>query len=304
MSKVRLFPFLFVFLLAACTSDTNRETPTQGNIQIAADPSVIRITQEFADGFNFLYQNARVEVQSLKESEAINALLDAQVSMIVIPGVIPAEQEKALRAQNFTARYQPLALDALALIVHPQNSDTLLSPTILRQILSGKISNWNQLTPQSSNGKIQIILDAGGSSLANYLRDSVMRGEGFLSEVLGAGSNPELVNQVANTPGALGFIGLNWISSTKDSLSKELLKSVRIVRVQNEEDKQFYLPFQSSVGIGKYPFIRKINAITFEAKTGLVAGFIAFCAGEKGQRMVLKSGLMPAYRPTRNIELR
>jgi hypothetical protein len=56
MSKIKLFPFLFVLFIAACSADTNRETPTQGSIQIAADPSVIRISQEFADGFNFLYQ--------------------------------------------------------------------------------------------------------------------------------------------------------------------------------------------------------------------------------------------------------
>jgi len=304
MSNIKLFPFLFVLFIAACSADTNRETPTQGSIQIAADPSVIRISQEFADGFNFLYQNAQVEVQSLKESEAINALLDAKVQMIVIPGVIPAEQEKALRSQQFTPHYQLLALDAVALIVHPDNSDTLLSPTVIRQILSGEISEWNQLDPKNSKGKIKIILDAGGSSLANYLRDTILKGSDFRAEVIGAGTNPELVDLVSNTPGALGFVGLNWISSTKDSLSKELLNSVQIVQVLNEEDRQYYLPFQSSVGIGKYPFIRKINAITFEAKTGLVAGFIAFCAGEKGQRMVLKSGLMPANRPTRNIELR
>jgi phosphate transport system substrate-binding protein len=137
MSKIQIIALLSILFITACTATTERETPTQGNIQIAADPSVIRITQEFADGFNFLYQNAEVKVQSLSESEAINALMDAKVRMIVIPGVIPAEQEKALRSQQFTPHYQVLALDAIALIVHPDNHDTLLSPTVLRQILSG-----------------------------------------------------------------------------------------------------------------------------------------------------------------------
>lgn len=304
MNRLSGLPSLAFLLLFACTVDSKRETPTQGNISIAADPSVIRITKEFTDGFNFIYPNAQVELVSMKESEAINALIEAKVQMIVIPGNIPAEQQKALTSQQFSAKVQTLALDAVALIVHPDNPDTLFSQEALRKILSGEITDWRQLNPNSKSGSVSIILDEGGSSLSNYLKDSVLLGKEFSSKAFGAGTNQNLVAKVAETPGALGFIGLNWIASTKDSLSQAMLKSIRIVRLQNENDKQFYLPFQESIGTRRYPLIRKINAITFEAKTGLVAGFIAYCAGEKGQRMVLKTGLMPAYKPSRNIELR
>lgn len=298
-----IIPFVLLFLFA-CTPDANRETPTQGNILVAADPSVIRITQEFSDGFNFLYHNAKVEVVEMNEAEAINALIDAKVRMIVIPGNIPAEQQQALKSQNYTAKVQALALDAAAVLVHPNNPDTALSLGILKKVLSGEITDWKQINPENPSGSIQVLLDDGGSSLSSYLRDSILQNSALPPRAFGAGSNPNLVAKVAESPGALGFIGINWIASTKDSLSRALLSSIRIVRLQNENDKQFYLPFQAAVGTGKYPLIRKINAITFEAKTGLVAGFIAFCAGEKGQRMVLKTGLMPAYKPSRNIELR
>jgi phosphate transport system substrate-binding protein len=36
---------------------------------------------------------------------------------------------------------------------------------------------------------------------------------------------------------------------------------------------------------------------------GLSTGFLSFMAGDKGQRIVLKSGLMPAQKPVRMIEL-
>lgn len=304
MNRLLSLALLALLFFYACSVDSKRETPTQGNIRIAADPSVIRITQEFTDGFNFIYPNAQVELVSMKESEAINALIEAKVQMIVIPGSIPAEQQKSLSSQNFSAKVQALALDAVALIVHPDNPDTLFTQDELRKILSGEITEWKQLNPNNQSGTVRVILDEGGSSLSNYLKDTVLSGKDFSSRAFGAGTNQNLVAKVAETPGALGFIGLNWIASTKDSLSRALLNSIQIVRLQNEKDKQFYLPFQAAVGTGKYPLIRKINAITFEAKTGLVAGFIAYSAGEKGQRMVLKAGLMPAYKPSRNIELR
>jgi phosphate transport system substrate-binding protein len=42
-------------------------------------------------------------------------------------------------------------------------------------------------------------------------------------------------------------------------------------------------------------------AVSKEARTGLGTGFVSFIAGEKGQRMVLKSGMVPINTPVRII---
>jgi len=46
-----------------------------------------------------------------------------------------------------------------------------------------------------------------------------------------------------------------------------------------------------------------VNAISLETRSGLGTGFISFAAGDKGQRVVLKSGLMPATKPVRQVRL-
>jgi phosphate transport system substrate-binding protein len=39
-----------------------------------------------------------------------------------------------------------------------------------------------------------------------------------------------------------------------------------------------------------------------ESFSGLGSGFVSFVAGEKGQRIILKSGLVPATMPIRIIQ--
>ncbi len=52
-----------------------------------------------------------------------------------------------------------------------------------------------------------------------------------------------------------------------------------------------------------YPLYREVYIISKEAYTGLGTGFTAFVASERGQRIVLKLGLVPATMPVRLVEL-
>lgn len=303
MSSGRILILVILLWVSACTRDTTRETPTQGKALVAVDPSVLPILEEFTEVFNFRYPHASIELKAMNEAEAVNALIEGSVRMIVIPGNLPAAQNSAL-SQKYHPVVQPLAYDAVVLMVHPDNPDTLITLNQLRDILSGTITDWSQIRPGSTLGKIQVVLDEGGSSVYHFLMDSVLNGKEVRASLSGAGSHPEVIEQTSRLPGALGFAGLNWVAGRRDSLQAGLMEKCRFVRVQNPSDQQFYLPFQAWIGIGKYPLKRPVNAITLENRTGIIAGFISYCAGEKGQRMVLKSGLLPAYKPSRIIELR
>ena len=52
-----------------------------------------------------------------------------------------------------------------------------------------------------------------------------------------------------------------------------------------------------------YPLTRSLYVINCEGGTGLGTGFASFIAGERGQRIVLKSGLLPDSIPSREINI-
>ena len=66
----------------------------------------------------------------------------------------------------------------------------------------------------------------------------------------------------------------------------------------------YYKPYQGYIADGTYPFIREVYIINRETFTGLGTGFVNFVAGEKGQRILLKTGLVPATMPIRLVQIK
>ena len=68
-------------------------------------------------------------------------------------------------------------------------------------------------------------------------------------------------------------------------------------------DSLYYQPYQAYLAGNEYPLLRDVVMISREARSGLATGFMAFVASDKGQRIVLKSGLVPATMPIRIVEV-
>jgi phosphate transport system substrate-binding protein len=110
-----------------------------------------------------------------------------------------------------------------------------------------------------------------------------------------------VVEYISHNPKAIGLIDVSWISDSDDSTANSFLSSIRVMGIS--DDSAFYQPYQAYIAQEKYPLRRDVVAISREARTGLASGFLAFLASEKGQRIVLKSGLVPATMPIRIIEV-
>ena len=74
--------------------------------------------------------------------------------------------------------------------------------------------------------------------------------------------------------------------------------------VKNETDGTRYKPYQAYVAQGLYPYTRKVYIISREARTGLGTGFSSFVAGDVGQKIILKMGVLPASMPVRIVGFR
>ena len=116
-------------------------------------------------------------------------------------------------------------------------------------------------------------------------------------------NNAEVIKYVKDNKSALGIISVNWISDTQDSISETFLKDIRIVEV-GTDPKNYCKPYQGYIAEKSYPFRRDVYMISRETFSGLGTGFASFVAGDQGQRIILKSGLVPATMPIRLIEIK
>jgi phosphate transport system substrate-binding protein len=101
----------------------------------------------------------------------------------------------------------------------------------------------------------------------------------------------------------VGIIGINWIFQPPLDLQK-FVDKVNVLAVKAVNKPEYFFPTQDNLAQEKYPLARRLYIINGQGYSGLGMGFGSFITGERGQRIVLKSGLVPVRVPGRNIRIR
>lgn len=279
------------------------EAPTRGNIKISVDESFQLLIDTQLYTFQSQYVNAHIAAAYKPEVDVLADFMNDSVRTIVLTRDLTKEEKEILLLQKFVVRTTKVAHDALALIVNPANPDTSILENQFADIFRGKITSWNQVNSKSPDKPINVVFDNNKSGNVRYFREKFALTGNFPANCFAVDNNTEVINYVKNNPSALGIISVNWISDTQDSISEKFLESVRVVEV-GTDPSNYCKPFQGYIAEGSYPFCRDVYMISRETFSGLGTGFASFVAGDQGQRIVLKSGLVPATMPIRLIEIK
>lgn len=307
-SRVLFFLSVIVFAAAvSCNRQPGKEldTPVSGNINIVVDESYLPLMSAELDVFHALYQRAKVNAKYSDENTAVNDLLSDSVKIIIINRKLTENETAALTQYGITPRVTKLAIDAVALVVHNENPDSMLTYEQLSKIMRGEIQTWNKLSGKSKQDSIIIVFDNKQSSNARFLKETFLKESSFPQNVFAVNSNPEVIDYVAAHKRALGVIGVNWVSDKNDSLVNDFLEKVKVVSLAPPgagADSEHYKPYQAYVALKYYPLIRDVYGISREARAGLGTGFVSFIASDKGQMIVRRAGMLPATIPVRIVE--
>jgi ABC-type phosphate transport system substrate-binding protein len=308
-SSISSLSFAIMFSMISCNSGKTKEiteTPTSGNIRIAVDESFQPLIDTEVYTFTSLYLRARVKPEYKPEFDVVNDFMNDSVKVMVTGRKLSDSQLKYLRDNLIIGRTITFAYDALALITNKENLDTLVTYNNVRDIFKGQVKNWKEIDAKSKLGKMSIIFDSNKSGNIRYFKELFEISDTLGSNFYAVNSNAEVIDFVSRNPEAIGIISVNWISDKDDSLSRSFVKKVNVLAVSQQfiNDGSFYRPYPGSIYNRTYPFVREVYLISRETFTGLGSGFIQWATGEQGQRIVLKSGLVPATMPIRLVQIR
>lgn len=296
--------------LSACQSkpkDGLTDTSTSGVIAIAADESFRPIIQEEADVFEGLFPLAGIVPRYVTEVEAVNLLLKDSLRLAITSRRLTPEEMNSFSSRKFFPQEIKIATDGLALITHRGNPDTLITVNQLRSILTGRVLQWNDLYPASRLKHILPVFDNKNSSTVRFAVDSICKGASLSDRVKALKTNKEVIDYVSRTPEAIGIIGVNWLSDRNDSTGLTFSKEVRVMSVSaaaQATPENSYKPYQAYLYYGDYPLTRSIYALLNDPRSALPWGFASFLASDRGQRIILKSGLVPATQPVRIVNIK
>jgi len=283
------------------------ETPTRGNIKIAVDESYQLLAEAELNTFLSTYKDAKVSPVYLPEDSLLKLFLNDSVKVIITSRKLTDNEVAYLKSKSFVPRTTKIAYDALAFIVNKSNPDVKIRYNMLKDIFNGKTSSWKQINPQSKLGDIKVVFDNPASNNVKTIMTKFGMTGSLPAYCYSAGKNSEVVSYVEKNPEALGILSVNWISDPRDSISHSFLNKINVVSVSSEYDSDgtdFYSPHPAYIANKEYPFIREVYTINRETFAGLGTGFTSFVAGDSGQRIILKMGMLPATLPVRLIEIK
>ncbi len=325
MRITKLVPILAVAALSvgatSCMRYEKKEnTATTGTATLVCDNSFQNILSQEIDVFEYQYPDAHILPEYTTQAVAFDSLMSLNTKTIVVSRDLTPEERNFLKSKRRTARSSKIAVDAVAFIVNNANPVEMLTLGELADIVGGRTTQWNDVQPNDL-GEISVVLDQTGSSLATYMRDSLLNGAPLGPNVYSAGSVPEVFTTVEKNKNAIGVLGVSWITSDmssadmdRDSLAESVLSDepvqgatltnrVKVLKLRRNDEVTAYKPYQQNIFDGTYPLFRQIYMITTASSSSPAGGFYSFVTGDIGQKIIMKTGILPARMRIQVVQL-
>ena len=231
------------------------------------------------------------------QEEAITKLMKNETWLAFATRSLSPKEIQNLKDRQFVPRVIPIAYDGLAIIVNNANPDSCISIKDFKRILSGEVSRWSDIYPQSRLGDIDVVFDNPKSSTVTWCVDSLMGGKPINSKNIGAvKKSAEVIDWVEKHENAIGIIGSNWLNDKRDTTNVTFNKNITVMRVSRLDSatvRNSWQPYQYYLYNGNYPLVRTIYALLNEPRSGVPSAFGHFCRLPKGQVIILRAGLLP-----------
>jgi len=186
-----------------------------------------------------------------------------------------------------------IALDALAIITHPDNPVTKISVQQLAQIFSGNIQRWSEI----GGPDIPIGLYARDEQSGTWdtfqtlvLKPSKLD---LSNNATRFESSEALAKEVLSNKGSIGFVGVAHQYGTK------------LLAIAKTDDAPYILPNKHTIGTESYALSRRLflyaptDQATAVNATNLRENFLNYVASNQGQKLAQTTGLI-SYYPTKD----
>lgn len=267
------------------------DTIVEGKTTILVDETLLPIVEDQLAVFENTY-NAKITLIPQSEKESILSLTRSKADIAVLSRELNKNELVYFSNKKIKPRSTPFAIDAVAFISSKASNDTLIALKDVLDYMKG-----------AKNGIRGLVFDNPNSSTTRYLCElagiEALPAEGVFSFK----NNEQVIKYIAENKGMIGIVGLNWLYQPNPQM-QEYVDKVNILSVKGNGSKAYFYPSQANVAERKYPLARVLHIVNCQGYEGLGMGFASFIAGEKGQRIVLKSGLAPVREPSRNIRTR
>ena len=226
-------------------------------------------------------QTGQREVISIAETSSaggFNALLRGSADMAVSNRKITAAEAEKLQAAGdptMPLNEHVVAVQGIAVIVHPANRVASLTASQVRGILGGKITNWSEAGGQPGAIKVQIMAvpEDGGDTP----QDAILATDALSPAAIRSASEQAVAARVASDRDSLGIVSLAAAGGAK-------------VLPVADGSVPPVAPNEQTLASESYPFSQRLYLYGANTSNGFVRRFADYVASASGQAAVEAAG--------------
>ncbi|MCF7878869.1 MAG: phosphate ABC transporter substrate-binding protein [Candidatus Omnitrophica bacterium] len=258
--------FLAAVLILGLTGSAFTE-----DITIKGSTTVYPVAQATAEKFMDMHPEVRISIQGGGSGFGIAAIIDGTTDIGNASRPIKDKEIKKALSKGIDPKAHVVALDGIAVVVNPSNSVSALTKQQIKDIYTGKTSNWSEIG--GSGGRIVVISRDSASGTFETFNKLALDKERVRPDALLQASNQAVATTVTKTPGAIGYVGLGYLTSK--------VKGVDVNGVEASKD---------TVRSGEYSLARPLFMYTDGPAKGAVKKYLDFVTSSEGQRLAEKQG--------------
>ncbi|ATD81929.1 MULTISPECIES: phosphate ABC transporter substrate-binding protein [Desulfovibrio] len=242
---------------------------------INGSTTVLPVVQKAGEAFMASHPGTELSISGGGSGNGIKALIEKQCDVAMSSRDIKDKEKDAAAKNGITPLRTAIAIDAIVPVVHPANKVGALTLAQLRDIYTGKVTNWKDLGGEDAQ-IVAISRDTSSGTFESW-EELVMNKERVSPRALMQASNGSVVQTVSKNKNAIGYVGLGYVD-----------KSTRPVTVDGVS------PSAETAISKQWPIARELYIFTNGAPQGAVKEFVEYLvAPDKGQKDVLAVGYVP-----------
>ena len=271
--------------LAGCGESIEPNEP-QGFIQTKGSDTMVNAVQMVAEEFMKDYPHIFVAVTGGGSGVGIASLINKTCDVATASREMKPKEIEIANRHGVYPKEVVVAYDGVAVIVNKSDPVDKLTIGDLHKIFTGEATNWRQFGGKDLH--IVTLSREVSSGTHMYFKEEVIQlgqkdsKDEFSGQTLLLTSSQAIVEEVAGNEGAIGYLGMGYLS--------DRTKALQIAR-----DKEFYPPTVENVLKKTYPLSRGLYAYTNGEPQGIVKRFIDFTLSPAGQKQFTDAGFVPVH---------
>ena len=251
-------------------------------VQIKGSDTILNASQAIVEEYMKTNKKARIAVTGGGSGVGIASLINKTADIAMASRNIKSSEVEALKKQGVAVEEIVLGYDGITVIINHNNHIKNLDKKTLAGIFAGEITNWKELG--GDDAKIVVLSRDSSSGTHAYFKEEILRGGDKKSVVeygqdtLYMPSNQAILQEVAKSKYAIGYIGMGYMNDTVDSLAVDGVK-----------------PTFETVADKTYPIAREVFWYVDSARDGVTKEVVDCAVSSKGQEIVKEEGFVPAH---------